>query len=85
MLREFLSAILLSPTFVSAQSPSLTEAQTDSIEKAWEIGLNTVVVTGTRTPKLLKDSPVLTRIITETDIRKTDATDISDQIGRAHV
>lgn len=78
MLREFLSAILLSPTFVSAQSPSLTEAQTDSIEKAWEIGLNTVVVTGTRTPKLLKDSPVLTRIITETDIRKTDATDISD-------
>ena len=32
--------------------------------------LNEIVITGTRTPKLLKDSPVLTRIITSRDIEK---------------
>ena len=37
-----------------------------------------VVVTGTRTPKLLKESPILTRVISENDIRKVDATNISD-------
>ncbi|MCM1077820.1 MAG: TonB-dependent receptor [Bacteroides sp.] len=56
----------------------MTDAQLDSIEKAWGVELNTVVVTGTRTPKLLKDSPILTRIISDIEIRKTDATNISD-------
>lgn len=78
MRRTFLSFVLLSPSLIFAQSSSLTKAQIDSIEKSWEVELNTVVVTGTRTPKLLKDSPILTRIISETDIRKTDATNISD-------
>jgi outer membrane receptor for ferrienterochelin and colicins len=55
----------------------LTDAQLDSIEAA-SVQLNTVVVTGTRTPKLLKNSPILTRVITENDIRKVDATNISD-------
>lgn len=32
--------------------------------------LNEIVITGTRTPKLLKDSPVLTRVITSRDIEK---------------
>ena len=45
--------------------------------------LEQVVVTGTRTPKLLKDVPIVTRVITESDIRRTDATNI--EIGRAHV
>jgi outer membrane receptor for ferrienterochelin and colicins len=58
-------------------SEVLTEAQLDSIEAA-SVQLNTVVVTGTRTPKLLKNSPILTRVITENDIRKVDATNISD-------
>lgn len=40
--------------------------------------LNQVVVTGTRTPKLLKDAPIATRVITELDIKRTDATNISD-------
>ena len=40
--------------------------------------LHEVVVTGTRTPKLLKDAPVLTRLITSADIRKADATNIQD-------
>lgn len=40
--------------------------------------INSVVVTGTKTPRLLKDVPVLTRVITSDDILKLDATNISD-------
>lgn len=40
--------------------------------------LDQVVVTGTRTPKLLKDVPIVTRVITERDIKRTDATNIGD-------
>lgn len=40
--------------------------------------LDEIVVTGTRTPKLLKDAPIATRLITERDIQRTDATNIGD-------
>ena len=40
--------------------------------------VNPVVVTATRTPKALKDVPVVTRVIGLDDIRRTDATDIQD-------
>ena len=40
--------------------------------------LHELVVTGTRTPKLLKDAPVQTRLITASDISKADATNIQD-------
>lgn len=40
--------------------------------------LNNVVVTGTRTPKLLKDTPIQTRLITAEDIEKVDATNVVD-------
>ena len=40
--------------------------------------LNDVVVTGTRTPKLLKDVPIQTRLITADDIEKVDATNVVD-------
>lgn len=40
--------------------------------------LNDVVVTGTRTPKLLKDTPIQTRLITADDIEKADATNVQD-------
>ncbi|MBO4738335.1 MAG: TonB-dependent receptor [Bacteroidales bacterium] len=40
--------------------------------------LNMVVITGTRTPKLLKDAPIVTRVITQDDIEQQDATDIRD-------
>jgi outer membrane receptor for ferrienterochelin and colicins len=67
------------PAICTAQTKTtLTEAQLDSIEAAYAVELNTVVVTGTRTPKLLKDSPILTRVISEKDIKKVDATNISD-------
>lgn len=42
------------------------------------IGMETVVVTGTRTPRLLKDAPIVTRVITAADIKKVDATNIGD-------
>lgn len=40
--------------------------------------LSEVVVTATRTPKTLKDVPVVTRLISSDDISKTDATNIQD-------
>lgn len=41
-----------------------------------QFDLGTVVVTGTRTPKLLKDAPIITRVITADDIKKVDATNV---------
>ncbi|MBX2952059.1 MAG: TonB-dependent receptor [Leadbetterella sp.] len=46
------------------------QAQTDTLVTEDITHLREVVVTGTRTPKLVKDSPVLTRVITAKDIRK---------------
>lgn len=42
------------------------------------IGMEQVVVTGTRTPRLLKDAPIVTRVLSADDIRKVDATHIGD-------
>lgn len=39
--------------------------------------LETVVVTATRTPKLLKDTPLLTRVLTRADISRSGQSDIS--------
>lgn len=47
-------------------------------EIADSMRLDQVVVTGTRTRKLLKDAPIQTRIITSEDIVKSDATNIMD-------
>ncbi len=43
-----------------------------------ETELGEVVVTATRTPKALKDAPVVTRVITSDEIAKADATNIQD-------
>ena len=51
-------------TFVPVSAATVIELEEDISN------LNEIVVTGTRTPKLLKDSPVLTRIITSRDIEK---------------
>ncbi len=42
------------------------------------IDLAAVTVTATRTPKLLMDAPIVTRLITSSDIKRTDATNIGD-------
>lgn len=48
----------------------------DSLDKQFD--LHEVVVTGTRTPKFLKDTPIQTRVITAKDIQRTDATNVMD-------
>lgn len=53
-----------------------SEVFTDSIIRNYM--LEEVVVTGTRTPKLLKDTPIQTRLITSRDIERTDATNVQD-------
>lgn len=52
---------------------SFSQEMSDSV-----FHLDEFVVTGTRTPKLLKDAPVQTRLITADDIKRTDATNIQD-------
>lgn len=50
---------------------SLAQVVPDTLQAEEDIThLHEVVITGTRTPKLLKDSPVITRVITAGDIRK---------------
>ncbi len=67
-MRHLLLSILAAcaAAFSAAQTPDSTR---------W---LNDVVVTGTRTPKLLKDAPIQTRVITAADIEKVDATNVED-------
>ena len=55
-----------------------TDTHHTFILKEDNTNLNEVVVTGTRTPRVLKDSPILTRVISSEDIKKSDATNIKD-------
>ncbi|MBD5358770.1 MAG: TonB-dependent receptor [Bacteroides sp.] len=70
-------SFILSASVACAQN-TLTKEQLDSIENQWDKILDDVVVTGTRTPKLVTNSSILTRVISSSDIRKSDATNISD-------
>lgn len=65
-------AILLLPMSIAAQTEMPDTIDCDPS------CLGEVVVTGTRAPKLLKDSPVQTRLITSKDISRSDATNIED-------
>ncbi len=58
------------------QAPLSDEAQLDSIFRHYD--LEEIVVTGTRTPKFLKDTPIQTRVINSSDIAKIDATNVQD-------
>ena len=57
---------------VSAQTPPIAVRDTVDLEE--------VVVTGSHTPKALKDAPVVTRLITLQDIKIADATNIQDML-----
>ena len=66
--------------FLSQEIP-LAEFRGDTLDVVMEqdyMNLETVVVTGTRTPRLLKNSPILTRVITVQDIERVDALNIGD-------
>lgn len=60
----------------NAMSADRLDEYIDSISRHFD--LDEVVVTGTRTPKFLKDTPIQTRVITSREIEKTDATNIQD-------
>ncbi|MDE5677965.1 TonB-dependent receptor [Phocaeicola sp.] len=64
-----------------SQTYKISVAQAGEIDfllKEDAVNMATVVVTGTRTPKLLKDVPIVTRVITADEIKKVDATHIGD-------
>lgn len=61
----------------AASSPAMAE-DGDSLLTMKDVYLNTVTITGTRTPKTLDNTPVVTRVITAEDIKKLDATNIKD-------
>ena len=50
----------------------------DSVDVASSLLLDNLVVTATRTPKTLKDVPVVTTLIPASEIKKSDATTIRD-------
>ena len=73
-MKHVLFSILAAGTFwhtVAAQ-----KACPDSIDR--QFALNEVVVTGTRTPKFLKNTPIQTRVINAKEIAKLDATNVQD-------
>ena len=79
------SILLMSPGLAMAQNEAQVksyrdslayEAYLDSISRQFD--LQEVVVTGTRTPKFLKDTPIQTRVITSKDIARVDATNVQD-------
>ena len=78
-LRHILAAVavLAAGTPAARADEAVAYAEADSMPE-WDFNLDEVVVTGTRVPKLLKDSPVQTRLITAKDIARTDATNIED-------
>lgn len=62
-----------------------TDLNNDTIKKDFYLSptchnLNTVVVTGTRTPKTLKNTPVITRVITEKQLQEIDAVTVLDAL-----
>lgn len=57
-------------------SSSAQDAYTDTIYR--KFSLDEVVVTGTRTPKFLKDTPIQTRVINAKEIARLDATNVQD-------
>lgn len=58
------------------QTATAQDAYVDSI--CQQFNLDEVVVTGTRTPKFLKDTPIQTRVINAKEIARLDATNVQD-------
>lgn len=69
----FTSALLLA---VICATEAEAAEKIDSLDLNFD--LDEIVVTATRAPKLLKDTPIQTRLITRSDIERADATDIRD-------
>ena len=77
----YIIPLCLTSGLQAKSQPSISSDSTNTqIEQLWEkmYELKGVVVTGTRSPKKLREAPVLSRVITHKDIQKADATNIQD-------
>ena len=71
-----MTPIAMFPIMATLSLPMPKEEFKDSVFSISKVG--EVVVTATRTPKLLKNTPVQTRVISRRDIERSDATNIQD-------
>ena len=74
MQKQIFFSILMA--VVACLSSLAQDAYTDTIYRKFD--LDEVVVTGTRTPKFLKDTPIQTRVINAKEIARLDATNVQD-------
>lgn len=68
--------MLMAGTAPAAAAMDSDDAYVDSVCRQFD--LNEVVVTGTRTPKFLKDTPIQTRVISARELARLDATNVQD-------
>lgn len=68
--------MLLAGVVPAAAEIDSDDAYVDSVCRQFD--LNEVVVTGTRTPKFLKDTPIQTRVINARELARQDATNVQD-------
>lgn len=71
-----LLTLLLIPSYATAQNRTHAMQEGDSTLRHFD--LDEVVITGTRTPRFLKDTPIQTRVITSRDIEAHNATNIQE-------
>ena len=69
-----LKMLLIGISIFNFQFSTYAQEQDSTVNR----DLEQVVVTATRSPKTLKSVPVVTRFITEADIKKVDATNVQD-------
>ncbi len=70
--------VLMCASAACAEMQAAETGDSTAVVSATVNFLDEVVVTATRTPKALKDVPVVTRVISADEIAKTDATNIQD-------
>ena len=68
--------MLLAGAVPAAAAMDSDDAYVDSVCRQFD--LNEVVVTGTRTPKFLKETPIQTRVINAKELARLDATNVQD-------
>ena len=76
MKKYILFSMLMAGTAPAAAAMDSDDAYVDSVCRQFD--LNEVVVTGTRTPKFLKDTPIQTRVINAKELARLDATNVQD-------
>lgn len=74
--KDYILQVSLLGYISQTKNVSKSDDNIDFYLKEKSVDLDMVVITGTRTPKLLKNSPIITKVITESDIKKIDATNI---------